>query len=113
MNKILIILIALPLGMGAQEKQKKNTNVQFTVHGNCEMCEKRIEKAVLSVKGVKFASWDIPSNQISLIYNPHKVDLATIHKSIASKGHDTSKAKAQEEDFIKLPKCCQYDRKEH
>ena len=34
MKKILILLIALPMGMVAQEKQKKNQKVQFTVHGN-------------------------------------------------------------------------------
>jgi len=111
MKKILILFIAIPLGMVAQEKQKKRTKAQFTVHGNCEMCEKRIEKAALSVKGVKLADWDIPSNQISLIYNPQKVDLATIHKSIAAEGYDTSEAEAKEEDYNELPKCCQYDRK--
>lgn len=112
MKKILILLLALPLGMVAQEKQKKNTEAQFKVHGNCEMCEKRIEKAALSIKGVKSANWDIPSNQISLIYDPRKVDLKTIHMGIADQGHDTSEATANEEDYEELPKCCQYDRKE-
>ena len=112
MKKILILIIVIPLGVVAQGKQKKRTKAQFTVHGNCEMCEKRIEKAALSVKGVKLANWDIPSNQISLIYNPQKADLATIHKSIASIGYDTSEAKAEEVDYNELPKCCQYDRKE-
>lgn len=108
MKKIVILLLALPLGMVAQEKQKKNAKAQFKVHGNCEMCEKRIEKAAFSIKGVKSADWDIPSNQISLIYNPNKVDLKTIHMSIAAQGHDTSEAKAKKEDYNKLPKCCQY-----
>ena len=112
MKKILILLLALPLGMVGQEKQKKNTKAQFMVYGNCEMCEKRIEKAALSVKGVKLADWDIPSNQISLIYNPNKVDLKTIHSSIAAEGYETSEAKAREEDYYELPKCCQYERKE-
>ena len=111
MKKILILLLALPMGMVAQEKQKKNTKAQFTVYGNCEMCKKRIEKAAFSVKGVKLADWDIPSNQISLIYNPNKVDLKTIHSSIATKGYDTSEVKAKEEDYNELPKCCQYQRK--
>ena len=113
MKKIIILLIVLPMGIVAQEKQKKNKKVQFTVHGNCEMCEKRIEKAALSVKGVKLANWDIPSNQISLIYNPQKADLVTIHESIAAVGYDTSEAKAKKEDYNELPKCCQYDRKEY
>ena len=113
MKKILILFIAIPLGMVAQEKEKKRTRAQFKVHGNCEICEKRIEKAALSVKGVKLADWDIPSNQISLIYNPQKVDLVTIHESIAAVGYDTSEAKAKKEDYNELPKCCQYDRKEY
>ena len=111
MKKILILLLALPLGMVGQEKQKKNTKAQFMVYGNCEMCEKRIEKAALSIKGVKLADWVIPSNQINLIYNSNKVDLETIHRTIATKGHDTSEAKAKEEVYKELPVCCQYDRK--
>ena len=112
MKKILIILLALPFGMVAQDNQKKNAKAEFTVKGNCEVCEKRIEKAALSIKGVKSAEWDIPSNKISLIYNPKKVTLEAIHTSIASQGHDTSEAQAKKEDYDKLPKCCQYDREE-
>lgn len=111
MKKIVIILLALPLGIFAQEKKKKITKTQFVVHGNCEQCEKRIEKASLSIKGVKSADWHIPSNIISLIYDPNKVALETIHLKIADKGHDTSKVQAKEEDYEKLPQCCQYERK--
>ena len=82
------------------------------VRGNCELCEKRIEKAALSIKGVKLADWDISSIQISLIYNSNKVDLETIHTVIAAQGHDTSEVKAKEEDYDELPRCCKYDRKE-
>lgn len=112
MKKILIILLALPLGMVAQDNQKKNAKAEFTVKGNCEVCEKRIEKAALSIKGVKSAEWDIPSNKISLIYKPKKVTLEAIHTSIAAQGHDTSEAQAKKEDYDELPKCCQYDREE-
>lgn len=112
MKKILIILLALPLGMVAQEKQKKNAKDQFIVHGNCEQCEKRIEKAALSIRGVKSAEWEISSNQISLIYNPNRVSLNSIHTIIAAQGHDTSESKAKKETYDKLPMCCQYLRVE-
>ena len=111
MKIILFILLALPLGIFAQEKKKKNTKAQFTVHGNCEQCEKRIEKASLSIKGVKSADWDIPSKVISLIYDPNKVALETIHSKIADKGHDTSETQATDGNYEKLPQCCQYERK--
>ena len=111
MKIILIILLGLPLGIFAQEKEKKITKAQFIVNGNCEQCQKRIEKASFSIKGVKSADWDIPSNVISLIYDPNKVALETIHSKIADKGHDTSEIRATEGDYEKLPQCCQYERK--
>ena len=72
--------------------------------------KKRIEKAAI-FKGVKLADWDIPSNKISLIFNPKKVDLKKIHLQIAAKGHDTSEVLAKEIDYNELPECCQYPRK--
>ena len=54
------------------------------------MCKKRIEKAAFSVKAVKYASWDIPSGQLSLIYNGLKTNTETIEKqSLSLVGHDT------------------------
>ena len=64
MKKKLIILIIFPTLILAQQSQKKIVASQFMVYGNCEMCKKTIEKAALSIKGVKMAKWDIPSNQL-------------------------------------------------
>ena len=73
---ILIFLISFPFILSCQEINEKNNKVQFEVTGNCIMCKKRIEKAALLSKGVKYASWDIPSNQLTLIYNPKKLIFA-------------------------------------
>jgi mercuric ion binding protein len=52
MKKLIIIcLLIAPLFLSAQNE--KNVKSNFEVNGNCEMCKKRIEKAALSVKGVK------------------------------------------------------------
>ena len=51
MKKILIILLALPLGMVAQDNQKKNAKAEFTVKGNCEVCEKKNRKSSLIYQG--------------------------------------------------------------
>jgi copper chaperone CopZ len=74
------------------------------------MCKKTIEKAALSIKGVKMAKWDISSNGISLIYNPRKTDLISIHLAIAKSGYDTSETAANDKDYNELPDCCQYTR---
>ena len=107
---ILVLLIFLPIGVIAQEKLSKNTKLSFEVSGNCEMCKKRIEKAAFSVKGVKMASWDIPSNIISLIHDPNKAPDKIIQKAIATAGHDTPLVKADDAVYDKLPMCCLYQR---
>ena len=108
MKKTLIILIFFPILTLAQQSQKKIVASQFRVEGNCEMCKKTIEKAGLSIRGVKMAKWDIPSNQLSLLYPTKKVELVNIHNAIAKSGYSTSETKAKEEDYNKLPICCQY-----
>ena len=107
---ILVLMLALPMGVMAQEKQKKNAKISFEVNGNCEMCKKRIEKAAFSVKGVKMATWDIPSNIISVLHDPNKASAETLQKAIANAGHYTPMAKAPDAVYDNLPMCCLYDR---
>jgi len=108
---ILIFLISFPFILSCQEINEKNNKVQFEVTGNCIMCKKRIENAVLLSKGVKYASWDIPSNRLTLIYNPKKNLLDSIQKSISDIGHDTPLFKASDKVYNELPICCLYERK--
>ena len=95
----------------AQDNSSKNEKASLEVLGNCGMCKDRIEKAAISVKGVKYASWDIPSSQLRLVYNGLKTNLDAIEKEIASSGHDTEHHEATVEVYDQLPACCQYVRK--
>ena len=110
MKKIVFILLFSPLIILAQGSQNKIRKSKFKVEGNCKMCKKTIEKAALSVKGVKMAKWDISSGEISLIYNPRKADLSRIHLAIAVSGYDTSETVSKDKDYDELPDCCQYTR---
>ena len=94
----------------AQKKLSKNQQEKFVVLGNCEMCKKRIEKAALTVKGVKMAQWDIPSNILQVVYNAQKIDADQIHLAIAQAGHDTRLHKASDVIYAELPLCCLYER---
>ena len=95
----------------AQDKPSKNEKASFEVLGNCGMCKDRIEKAAISVNGVKYASWDIPSGQLRLVYNGLKTNLDAIEKQIAASGHDSERHKATAEIYEQLPACCKYVRK--
>ncbi|WP_420400903.1 heavy-metal-associated domain-containing protein [Flagellimonas sp.] len=105
-NRILIIVCLLisTLGM-AQDKNKK---VVLDVNGKCEMCKMRIEKAALEVPGVKFASWDIPTHQLSLVMDERKTDAMKIKTALVEAGHDTKELKATQEAYDKIHPCCKY-----
>ena len=113
MSKFIFLLIFINFSLlsYAQESSSKNQKKSIEVLGNCNMCKKRIEKAAFSVNGVKYASWNISSGQLSLIYNGLKTDMDTIEKRIAARGHDTEHHISSDKVYDRLPACCQYVRK--
>lgn len=112
MKKLILVLLVSLVGISiqAQEKKSKNKKVEFNVAGNCEMCQKRIEKAAFSVKGVKSASWHVDHKDIHLIIDETKCSVTDVQKAIAKAGHDAGKIKSTDETYKELHSCCQYDR---
>jgi copper chaperone CopZ len=110
-NSVIVILVLFfSVAVVAQEKKSKNKKITFKVAGNCEMCEKRIEKAAFSVKGVKSADWHIDDKDIHLIIDENKCSVEDVAKAIAKAGHDSEIVKAKDEDYEKLHGCCLYIR---
>jgi copper chaperone CopZ len=94
----------------AQTKPGKNAKHEFHVSGNCEMCKNRIEKAALSVSGVKSANWHLDCGTLYLILNENKTSVASVQAKVVEVGHDTDSLKATKESYDKLHSCCQYTR---
>ena len=110
-NIILLLLVAFfVFASQAQEKKNKNAKYTFEVKGNCDQCQRRIQKAAFSVSGVKMANWDIDSRQMSLILNEEKASLLQVKQAIAKVGHDTDEVKATDNDYDHLHFCCHYER---
>ncbi|MET1258980.1 heavy-metal-associated domain-containing protein [Flagellimonas sp. DF-77] len=103
-----IFTLALALSTVVTFAQQKNKKMAFEVDGNCEMCKMRIEKAALEVAGVKFADWNIPSHELTLIVDERKTNAMAIKSAIAAVGHDTKELKATEEAYNKVHPCCRY-----
>jgi len=93
-----------------KEVLKNVDKTSFAVRGNCSMCKARIEKAATSLAGVGVATWEAETQLIQLEYDPEIIDIKEIHKAIAKVGHDTKKAKANDEIYDNLPPCCLYKR---
>ncbi len=112
--KTLNILVAfvfatISFSVNAQTKDavKKET---VKVWGNCEMCQKHIEKAAKEA-GAASAKWSSETQILSVTYNPSKASLDKIEKSVAAAGYDTDHQTADDKAYNKLHTCCQYDRK--
>jgi len=88
--------------------QEKNKKLAMQVDGKCDMCKVRIEKAALGVKGVKYALWDIPSHELSLIFDERKTDPMKIKTALVNVGHDTKELKATDEAYNSVHPCCKY-----
>jgi len=112
MKNIIIGIMLLIVSFSTQAQDKKNKNAKYVieVNGNCEQCQKRIQKAAFGVSGVKSEVWSIETHQLSLILNEEKCSLLEVEKAIAKVGHDTDEVKATEEQYQKLHFCCMYER---
>jgi len=86
---------------------KKTEEVKITTSAQCEMCKKRIEKALYKVKGVISASLDVESKVATVVYRTHKTDIQALKKAINSVGYDADDSPADPDAYNKLPGCCQ------
>jgi mercuric ion binding protein len=112
-KNIILVLLLTFVGFSAQAQQKKNKNAKYKteVNGNCEQCQKRIQKAAYSVSGVKSAVWNVETHNLDLMINEEKTSILDVKKAIAKVGHDSDEVKAIKEDYEGLHECCLYERK--
>lgn len=101
-----MLLMAAVLMMGTAEA--KTVKTAFEVKGNCDMCQKRIEKAAKSVKGVTSARWNKQNGQLSLVYDNKQTAPEKVQQALAAAGHDCGTFKADQKVYDKLPGCCKY-----
>lgn len=108
--KYLIIFLSIIISsftVSAQDKQKEVVTETYIVSGNCGECKDRIEEAAY-IKGVKRADWDKETKKLTVTYRTSKTSSEEILKSVVDAGHDSETGTASEEQYAKLPKCCQY-----
>ena len=87
---------------------QENSKSEFIVSGNCDLCRVRIEKAALSIEGVKSAGWNINTHKLSVEYNRNMTEVPAIQEAVAGVGHDTELFRADNVTYEALPECCHY-----
>lgn len=105
-NLLIVAMLVFATSIFARAEKTET----FKVAGNCGMCEKRIEKAAMSVDGVSEADWDSETKKMTVVFDESKTKLEDIEKAIAKVGHDNDGAKADDKVYDSLHGCCKYER---
>jgi len=81
--------------------------VKIKTSAICEMCKERIEKNLALTKGIEKSDLNLEDqSNITVVYNPDKIDVAKIKQVIAETGYDADDVKAIKRSYEKLPNCC-------
>ncbi len=108
MRHLLFLFLMAVTTLPALPAQAGNTvTMHFKVSGVCEQCKTRIEAGAY-VKGVRYASWDIDTHELTVKFDSSKTTPQIILKSIAKAGHDNELFKAEDVDYNKVTNCCKY-----
>jgi len=110
--KNLLLVAFLAIGISGFSQSTKPITTSFKVGGTCEMCKKRIERAV-DVKGVKYANYNLKTHTLEITFVPSKISEEKIHELINAAGHDTEKSNASDEVYDKIHECCKYRDHKH
>jgi copper chaperone CopZ len=105
-----LVAITILLSFTSCNAQIKNAKTETVkIYGNCDMCEKTIEKAG-NLKKIAKVDWNVDTKMATLTYDSKKTNQDVILKRIALSGYDSDKFLAPDNAYSKLPGCCQYDR---
>lgn len=105
MKKLLSIILLLMCSY-AFAQNKKSTVLVIKTSAECDQCKKRIESNLMYEKGVKFCKLDVPSKNLTVTYNPEKIQPEQLKKAISKLGYDADELKADSLAYSKLPECC-------
>ncbi|MBK9798800.1 MAG: heavy-metal-associated domain-containing protein [Bacteroidetes bacterium] len=105
MKKLLSIILLL-MCTYAFAQNKKSTVLVIKTSAECDQCKKRIESNLMYEKGVKFCKLDVPSKNLTVTYNPEKIQPEQLKRAISKLGYDADELKADSLAYSKLPECC-------
>lgn len=108
MKRMLFILAVLcgSAWLTACSESKANSETEFWVRGNCDMCKETIETALGEVDGVANAEYDLDQHMAKVSFDSAATNKDALVSAVLQAGYDTKTGKADESAYTSLPKCC-------
>ena len=97
----------MPVFTGYSFSQDSKNVVQIQTNAQCTDCKQRLEKELNYTKGISYAELNMATKQLEIKYNPKKISVDDIRKTISEIGYDADSIKANPVKQAALPSCCQ------
>ena len=97
---IIMLFIAMPGILTAQDKNKKTETVKFTTSIDCENCVNKIMTNLPFEKGIKDVQCDLETKEVAVIYQKDKNNPDDIKRAIEKLGY-TAKEITEEKEVKK------------
>lgn len=110
---VLFLFSFLVINGAALAQKDKPQEVQIKTSSVCKMCKKTIEKAMAYEKGVESAVLAVPTQMLTVQYNPAKTNPEKIKKAVTKTGYDADEAPADTRAYNKLDDCCKKEKGVH
>ena len=105
-RKSAIAFAALLLTFGITAHAQKKAEIKIKTSAECEMCKSTIEKTLKYTKGVKSATLDLTTREVTVVYNSKKITPDQLRKIISDAGYDADSVPANNKAYKKLQQCC-------
>jgi len=111
---VVLMIFLLSAGVDSAYSQQRRgqslVNTEFKALGLCGMCKTRIERAAMSVEGVRQATWNQAKQMVAVRFDSTRTNQEAIERAIARAGHDTQNFITDEKTYSNMYHCCKYPR---
>ena len=110
MKKLMKVAAIAAIGFMANEAKAQKFET-FVVHTSavCDMCEETMQKELTFVPGVKSASLDLETFDLTVVYKKKKTSEKEIIAAINKCGYDADDSPADPKGYENLHSCCKKD----
>ncbi len=109
-NSILIVLITI-FGLSSinsfAQRAKNTEEITIKTSAQCDMCKKRLEKAMAYEKGIISSELNVETADFTIVFKSEKTSVAKIKEAISKTGYDADEVIADKKAHDSLPHCCQ------
>lgn len=92
-SKILIALVALFISFGTVANAQRKIEVKIKTNAECDKCKLGIEKLLKDVKGVKKATVDLSTKEVTVVLISKKTNVDALREVIAGGGWEADNVK--------------------